>query len=221
MEDGIFEPVARDRGARTGLFASAGAVVAAILASACCWLPLVLIGAGASTVGVAGFFEEYRPVFLGVTGVLLGAGFYFVYLRKPKCAPGEACAVPNRRLLRINKISLWVATVLVVGFATFPNYVGAFFGGDGAGTAAVAAQAAPATVTRTYAIDGMTCEGCAGNIRTAVVDVPGVGAVEVSYADGSATVVFGDGRVDDAAVLEAVKSAGYTAHLLRAGEVAR
>ena len=195
---------------RAGLLSSGGAVLGALFASACCWLPLLLIGMGASTVGVAGFFETYRPYFLVATAGLLGAGFYFVYFRKPKCAPGEACEVPNPRLQRINKVSLWVATVLVVAFAAFPNYVGTFFGGNCAGTAAAAQT--PSDASRTYAIDGMTCEGCAGHIHTAVGGLPNVKAVEVSYADGTATVVFDGDTVDDEAVIQAVDRAGYTAH---------
>lgn len=194
---------------RAGLLSSGGAVLGALFASACCWLPLQLIGMGASTVGVAGFFETYRPYFLVATAGLLGAGFYFVYFRKPKCAPGEACEVPNPRLQRINKVSLWLATVLVVAFATFPNYLGVFFGDDGSGTAAAAQT--PTDASRTYTIEGMTCEGCTGHIRTAVGGLPNVKAVEVSYADGTATVVFEGDAVDDQAVIQAVAGAGYTA----------
>jgi len=79
----------KSSGVSAGILSSMGAVVAAVLASACCWLPLALIGLGASTVGVAGFFEAYRSYFLAATVVLLGAGFYYVYLRKEKCAPGS------------------------------------------------------------------------------------------------------------------------------------
>jgi hypothetical protein len=107
-----------------------GALTAAILSSACCWLPLALIGFGVSAAGVASFFEAYRGILLTVTIVLLGTGFYYVYLRKPKCAPGDACVVPSPRLLRINKIMLWGVTLFVVVFAAFPNYVGGFVSAD-------------------------------------------------------------------------------------------
>ncbi len=191
-----------------GLLSSGGAVLAALLASACCWLPLAFVGVGASAVGVAGFFEAYRPHLLGVTALLLATGFYFGYVRKPKCAPGEACAVPNPRLQRVNKVSLWVATVLVVAFASFPNYVGALFGEDGDETAVAQTTA---DISRTYVIEGMTCEGCAGHVRTAFGAIPGVTAVEVSYATGTATVVFAGGTVDDQTVATAAANLGYTA----------
>ncbi len=120
----------RDPGAKAGLLSAAGAVMTALLSSACCWLPLALIAFGASAAGVASFFEAYRGILLVVTTLLLGSGFYYVYIRKPKCAPGDACAVPNPRLQRTNKVLLWVATVFVVVFAAFPDYIGALVGGD-------------------------------------------------------------------------------------------
>ncbi len=201
------DPGSKSSGASAGLLSSGGAVVGAILASACCWLPLALVGLGASTVGVAGFFEAYRPYFLGATGLFLAGGFYYVYFRKPKCAPGDACAVPSPRLRRFNVISLWLATLLVVVFATFPSYVSVFLGDGGPGAAAVAQ--APTDIERTYAIDGMTCEGCAGHVRTALEELPGVRSARVSYEDGSATVIFEDGAYDDEAVSRAISSLGY------------
>ncbi|GIW94847.1 MAG: hypothetical protein KatS3mg110_2888 [Pirellulaceae bacterium] len=56
-----------------------GAVLTAIMGSACCWLPLLLIAFGFSAAGVAGFFEHYRPYFLATSFVLLGGAWYFTY----------------------------------------------------------------------------------------------------------------------------------------------
>lgn len=124
-------PQAMPREHNVGMWSAGGALTAAVLSSACCWLPLALIGVGVSAAGVGGFFEAYRIHFLVVTALLLGTGFYFVYVRKPKCASCEACAVPNPKLQRFNKIMLWTATVFVLGFAAFPNYVGYVLGGFG------------------------------------------------------------------------------------------
>ena len=41
--------------------ATFGAVVTSIVASACCWLPLLLIAFGFSAAGIGSIFEEYRP----------------------------------------------------------------------------------------------------------------------------------------------------------------
>jgi len=204
-EGGSAQPMPRER--NVGLWSAGGALAAAVLSSACCWLPLALIGVGVSVAGVAGFFEAYRIHFLVVTALLLGAGFYFVYVRKPKCAPGEACAVPNPGLQRFNKMMLWTATVLVLGFAAFPNYVGYLLGGAETSVSAQSTQ-----VTRSYAITGMTCEGCSTHVKEAVEEIPGVTLAEVSYEKATLRVHLDpDGRVTDAQIIAAVKALGYRA----------
>ena len=89
MMEGIEPNLISTRNRR--MWVSAGAVVAAVLSSVCCWLPLALIAFGVSAGGVSGFFEIYRPHLLGATGLLLAAGFYLVYFRKEQCAPDIAC----------------------------------------------------------------------------------------------------------------------------------
>lgn len=103
---------------------SIGSVLAAKASSACCWLPIVLMGVGLSAAGAATFFERFRPVFLVAAALLLAVGFYLNYFRKERCAAGGACARPNPKLPRLNRWMLWFSTVLVLAFAFFPNYVG-------------------------------------------------------------------------------------------------
>ena len=193
--------------ARSGLFASGGAFVAAVLSSACCWLPLAAIGLGASSAGMGAFFEAWRVPLLLATVALLGVGFYLVY-RKPRCAPGEACEVPNPRLQRFNRGMLWLTTVLVAAFAFFPEYIGAFTGGG------EVAMAAPMQTTVHYRVEGMTCAGCEGHAREAIEAIPGVVSVAVSYRDSSAEVVW-SGRPDDAAIASAIAEFGYRSNPLR------
>jgi copper chaperone len=62
--------------------------------------------------------------------------------------------------------------------------------------------------TSTYTVTGMTCGGCAGNVRKAVEGVPGVTAVDVELATGQVTVTS-EQPVDDSLVRTAVVDAGY------------
>lgn len=121
--------------------AKAGALISAILASACCRLPLLLIAFGVSGGALAARFEAVRPVLLPVTFALLGMAFFFTY-RKPRVAAatasdgGESCGCPPevRRgftIKRMNRLMLWVVTVFVLAFAFFPNYVGFLLSGGG------------------------------------------------------------------------------------------
>jgi len=193
---------------RMSVFATAGSVVSAIASSACCWLPLVLIAFGASAIGVASFFEKYRPVFLALASVLLATGFYFNYFRKERCAPGSSCAVPRPRLRRFNRITLWVATVFVVSFAFFPNYVGILIGNPQPPSAHTLSDEVQ---TLELTIAGMTCEGCASTLTKALSAIPGVVSARVSYKEKLAVVAMDRSTAVDTTTLnEAVKKAGYS-----------
>lgn len=96
-----------------------GAVLAAIGASACCVLPLVMGLLGIGSAALAARLEPLRPLFIVLTAGFLGFGFYQAY-RKPRCKPGEACAVPANRTRQ--RIILWVVAVLSALALGFPYY---------------------------------------------------------------------------------------------------
>jgi len=108
------------------LFA-AGGILGAVVASACCVVPLVLVtlGIGGAWVGNLAALEPYKPYFLGVTVLLLAAGFWHVYFKpKPACTDGSYCGRPTSS--RITKSALWIATALVLLSATV-NFWAPFF----------------------------------------------------------------------------------------------
>tara|TARA_R110002072_G_scaffold66429_4_gene163784 strand:+ start:1153 stop:2325 length:1173 start_codon:yes stop_codon:yes gene_type:complete len=196
---------------RTGGIAVGGSMLAALAASACCWLPLGLIVIGVSAGGVSAWFEHYRWLFLGITGILLGAGFYLVY-RKPHCEPGSACAAPNRKVQRFNRSMLWIATVFVIASASFPKYVGYLLPKDkGIDISWTDDQ----IIVVSFGIAGMTCEACTIHLRNELVKVPGVLDVAVSYENSSAEIRFDASRPPATIDLSsAVESSGYKADLI-------
>lgn len=190
---------------RAGTWASVGAMASAILSSACCWLPLLLLALGVSAGGVGSFLDAYRPWLVGAATLLLAIAFYLTYFRAPACSPGGSCP-PRSRLALFNKVTLWVATAVVLAFALFPNYVGLLVGG---------AEPAPREGTApletiTLRIEGMTCEACAIHVRSGLEGVAGVHHAQVDYT-GSQAAVETDGRVKVDDLVEAVEKAGYRA----------
>ena len=100
-----------------------GGVAAAVASALCCAGPLIAATTGVSAAGVATTFEPLRPWFLGATAVFLLLGFGILDREERKaCEPGKPCAEPGVR--RRMKIMLWVATVIAVGFASFPAWQG-------------------------------------------------------------------------------------------------
>ncbi len=89
----------------------------------CCVFPVAFsfLGAGGLTFAMA--LMPYRPYFMGLTVVFLGAGFYFAYRQQPEeqCAPGTACAAPQSR--KLQRVSLWVIAALTFALLVFPYLI--------------------------------------------------------------------------------------------------
>ena len=108
----------------SGLLAAGG--LAAIIASACCLGPLLLvsIGLGGAWVSNLQALEPYRPIFLGVAVVAMFFAYKRIFRSTAECKPGEVCALPRTR--RTYKIIFWVVAMLVLIAITFP-YIAPFF----------------------------------------------------------------------------------------------
>lgn len=192
-----------------GIWAAVGSIGTAIVASACCWLPLLLLAFGVSAAGVSAAFETVRPVFLGLTAILLAAGFYLTYFRREKCAPATECRLPNPKLKRFNRAMLWIATIVVVAVAFFPNYLGFVAGGK----SSPAPSSAGEKQTITLLVEGMTCEECAIHLKSDLEAVPGVESVSVNYEEGRAVVILrpDSDRPRTETLIDAVENFGYKA----------
>ena len=93
----------------------AAGIVAALAASSCCVLPLVLFGIGVSGAWIGNLtrLAPYQPYFIAATLACLGGGYWLVYrTTKTACADGEACARPLTD--RTVKIGLILGTALVI-----------------------------------------------------------------------------------------------------------
>jgi len=68
------------------------------------------------------------------------------------------------------------------------------------------------TQSATIQVDGLSCPFCAYGLEKHLKKVNGVKGVEINMKSGKATVILKSGmQVDDAALTEAVKKAGFTA----------
>lgn len=101
--------------------------VAAILASACCLGPLVLVSLGVSGAWIANLtlLEPYRPAFITAALIALSFSGWRIFRPATECRPGEVCAVPSIR--RSYKLIFWIVAALVAVAIAFPYVLPLFY----------------------------------------------------------------------------------------------
>lgn len=202
---------------RRTLLAQGGAVFGAVLASACCWLPLLLVVFGVSAGGVSAIFERFRPVFAGLTVVLLALAWWLAWRprRAEACATG-ACPPRAGRLQRWNRVLLVPVTLGAAAFLLFPEWGPALWTAPPTAT-----SAGSGTSTLHLQVGGITCAACAASVRHAVGAVPGVLGVDLDVATGRLDVATTGSPGLAEAVRRAVEQAGFTLEDAPAGSPGR
>lgn len=109
---------------RTALFAGG---IAAVLASACCLGPLLLVTVGVSGAWIGNLtrLEPYRPLFIVIALVTLFFAWRNIYRPVQACQPGEVCAVPQTR--RLYKVLFWASVALTLLALVYPYFAKYFY----------------------------------------------------------------------------------------------
>jgi len=225
--------------------ATAGTLISAIMASSCCWLPLVLLAVGVSGAGIASTLEAYRPYFMVVTFGFLGAAFYFTYRPKKAAAgsSGDCCATEpvtddccatepathdccsTEPVTAVDccapkagrRFSVMTLNKAMLWVVTVLAVAFLFFPSYVGAFLGGDGKTVTEDMNRAVIqLGGMTCEACAANVINAVREVPGVLAVEVDYAKSEAIV----GTefccpIPKEQILTAIKNAGFAATVFR------
>jgi len=112
--------------AKTGNMLLAGGILAAIWASICCGIPLLLVTLGISGAWISTMtsFAPLRPVFVGLALVLFGFAIQRAFFSRKACVAGVVCAEP--RAQRKQRIVFGSLSVVFVAIFTFPWYAPLF-----------------------------------------------------------------------------------------------
>lgn len=99
---------------------------AAIGASLCCLVPLVLVSLGISGAWLASLtaLEPYRPLFVTAALASLVLAAWRLYGPATRCEEGRVCA--DSRVLRRRRRLLWMAVATIVPLLLFPYYISWF-----------------------------------------------------------------------------------------------
>jgi mercuric ion transport protein len=101
--------------------------IAALLASACCLGPLVLVSLGLSGAWISNLtvLEPFRPVFIGAALLALFFAFRRIFRPVAECKPGEVCARPEAQ--HAYKLIFGLVATLVLVAIAFPYVAPRFY----------------------------------------------------------------------------------------------
>src|ERR671936_109506 len=91
-----------------------GGILAAVAASVCCVVPLVLVslGIGGAWMSTLTGLEPARPFFIAAALAFFGIGYYRLYRRPAMCTQGENCAQPG--VAHRQRTLFWTAALIVL-----------------------------------------------------------------------------------------------------------
>jgi copper chaperone CopZ len=196
-----------DRGARWGL---AAAISAAVAASACCTVPLLLVslGVGGAWVGSLTAFEPYRPLFIALTVGALGYVAWREWRAARLAASGVDCDCDDDAVQpRTRRAILGVGALAAVLLLASPWLVRATSGPPSSTMLPAGAPLATAQVV--LSVEGMSCASCDVTVERALLAVEGVDGADVSFEPPRAVVSFDPTRATVADLMAATAAAGY------------
>lgn len=179
-----------------------GAIVSAFIASLCCIGPVVLAIIGVSGAGLFSKFESLRPYLFGLTAVLLAVAFYLTYKKREVLCEDGSCKIKSAG--KWNKITLWIATILIIGFIVFPyiNFSGLNLKGN---------ITAKNSTEITIPVKGMTCSGCNFNVEKAINKLEGIISAKADHTKGNVVVKLDSDKVTVDEIITRINETGYKA----------
>lgn len=111
----------------TGKRSLVAGVLAAVGASVCCVLPLVLLMLGISGTWISSLsvMEPFRPFFVALTLLFLGLAARKLYSTPNSCEAGTPCA--DSAIQRRQRVIFWVVALLLLGLLAVPMVAPFFY----------------------------------------------------------------------------------------------
>lgn len=183
----------------------AGALGAAVAASACCTVPLLLVsmGVGGAWVSTLTALESYRPLFIALALGLLGLAFY----RSQRALRLADCDCDIETVPKSKSILMILGAFATIALVASPLLLG--------GPPDVAAANDILIVNSddvrevVLDIEGMTCAGCTTTVSKALLNTTGVIEATVTYEPSQAEIKYDKSRVTVDQLTRATRNAGY------------
>lgn len=185
-----------------GLLAAVGAAVAA---SACCTIPLLLVtlGLGGAWVGTLTALEPFRPFFIALAIGALGYAGY----REWRISRGPDCDCETGLPEGLRRSLLGIGFAAALGLIASPWILRDTVTAEAAASPALTEAALEQVVLE---VEGMTCASCTVSARKALTRLEGVREALVTYEPPQAVVTYDPAQVTAAEMAAALTNVGYT-----------
>lgn len=192
----------------TELIAFGIGVGATVMATLCCAGPLVAVVLGASgAIALAGLGKYHTYFMVAAMLILISGSIYILLNRQQSCATSSG------------KPRVWAA--LVGAFATFGlltlginQLLIPYLASIGSRDTSVTMPQSAYLHQTVLAIEGMTCQGCAGTIQTVLSRAPGVQMSEVSFRTKEAKLIYDARETNPDQLIAAFSKTQYKASLI-------
>ena len=161
-------------------------LIGGIISATCCITPLLILLLGIGNLSFAAWMGAYEIyfIFAGILFVILVLANH-VRMKARRCACSNIQVLKQERKLVFTAFASFFIIFSVINFIILPHATTAI----SAESDAVGEKTASLRQLK-LKIDGMTCEGCAVAIESTIETIRGVIDAKVSYAEGTATVLY-------------------------------
>ncbi|HEU4952634.1 MAG TPA: hypothetical protein VFT46_11840 [Holophagaceae bacterium] len=180
-------PVAEGSTARRTVWAAAGL---GLLASACCWIPLALAGAGAAGGAAGARVAWLRPWALwGLALLMVGTLGWWIYRHSIRGRPQEDCCAPAPRF---PALPMLVLVLSFIGAWSAPRLL-FLYAHESASKSAESAAVTDGGTLLVLSTPQFDCPPCAGALPETMAKTPGVASVHMDFDKRETRIQFREG----------------------------
>ncbi len=180
-------------------------ILSALLASACCLGPMLLVLLGLGSLGLGAVLGRYHWWFIG-TALTLLVGAWRRYLKEAARCRAGSCAMARGKTTRM---ALLLASVVVAVFVGLNVYT---YASQSRGASRRAALSGNEQLTSVVIpVQGMTCFTCELTVESSLKGLRGVRRVAAKVKDAAAYVEYDPARVKLEQLIAAINKTGYKA----------
>jgi len=182
-------------------------ILSALLASACCLGPVLLVLLGLGSLGIGAVLGRYHWWFIG-TALTLLVGAWRRYLKEAAGCRAASCAMARGKTTRA---ALLLASAVVAIFVGLNVYT---YASPSRGASRRTALSGNEPLTSVVIpVQGMTCFTCELTVESSLKRLAGVETADAKVTAEAAYVRYDPTRVSVEELIEAINKTGYQASL--------